>query len=384
MDYTLEELLDIPTLRYLLDSLDEIHSMPSAIIDTEGNVLIATAWQDICTNFHRMNPDTEKMCIESDRNIEARLGEHTPHVVYRCPMGLVDSATPIIIEGKHLGNVFTGQLFLEPPDESYFIKQARKFGFDEDEYLAAMRKVPMFSEETLHKNLTFIADLAQMLAEQGLQHKRQCEAEASLRESELNYRTLADSGQALIWKARPDKLCDYFNKVWLDFTGRTYEQEFGNGWAECVHPDDFQHCLETYITAFDKREAFSMDYRLRRHDGEYRWLQDDGCPRYDMNGTFSGYIGYCLDITDRKMMEEKLLHASEEWRETFDTIPDMITILDSEHRIVRANRATWQKLGCEMKDLLGKPCYTFFHGTDSPPETYVPMLNRCGMAWRIR
>ena len=130
--------------------------------------------------------------------------------------------------------------------------------------------------------------------------------DAALRESELNYRTLADSGQALIWKARPDKLCVYFNKVWLEFTGRTYEQEFGNGWAEGVHPDDLQLCFDIYVTAFDKREAFSMDYRLRRHDGEYRWIQDDGCPRYDSDGCFVGYIGYCLDITDRKLAEETL------------------------------------------------------------------------------
>jgi len=130
--------------------------------------------------------------------------------------------------------------------------------------------------------------------------------DAALRESESNYRTLADSGQALIWKARPDKLCDFFNKVWLDFTGRSYEQEFGNGWAEGVHPDDMQRCLDIYISAFDKREAFSMDYRLRRYDGEYRWLQDDGCPRYDSNGHFAGYIGYCLDITERKRAEQTM------------------------------------------------------------------------------
>ena len=134
-------------------------------------------------------------------------------------------------------------------------------------------------------------------------------AEEALRESELNYRTLADSGQALIWTSKIDKLCDYFNKVWLNFTGRTMEEEFGNGWAEGVHPGDLQSCHNIYVSAFDKRETFSMDYRLRRHDGEYRWIQDDGCPRYDLNGSFIGYIGYCLDITERKLMEEELQQA---------------------------------------------------------------------------
>ncbi len=138
------------------------------------------------------------------------------------------------------------------------------------------------------------------------------QASEALRESELNYRTLADFGQALIWTSNTDKLCTYFNQVWLEFTGRTLEQEFGNGWAEGVHPEDFDRCLQTYVSAFDRREAFSMDYRLRRHDGEYRWIQDDGCPRYDSRGKFVGYIGYCLDITDRKRTEETLLRTNQE------------------------------------------------------------------------
>jgi PAS domain S-box-containing protein len=104
-------------------------------------------------------------------------------------------------------------------------------------------------------------------------------------ESELKYRTLADSGQALIWTSGPDKLCDYFNVPWLRFTGRTLEQELGNGWTEGIHPEDFDRCLQTYVSAFDRRETFSMVYRLRHAEGEYRWLQDDGTPRFDSTGT---------------------------------------------------------------------------------------------------
>lgn len=131
-------------------------------------------------------------------------------------------------------------------------------------------------------------------------------SEEALRENEQSRRTLADSGQALIWTAGTDKLCNYFNRVWLEFTGRTLEQEIGNGWAEGVHPDDMQRCLEIYARAFDRRETFSIEYRLRRHDGEYRWILDDGCPRYDSKGEFVGYIGHCLDITERKQAEEEL------------------------------------------------------------------------------
>ncbi len=138
------------------------------------------------------------------------------------------------------------------------------------------------------------------------------ELTTQLRESEQRFRLMADSAPVLIWLAGTDKLCYYFNKVWLDFTGRTLEQEQGNGWADGVHPDDYQHCLDTYIQAFDRRLGFSMEYRLRRHDGEYRWLIDTGRPRYADNHIFLGYIGSCVDITERKQTEDKLARAHAE------------------------------------------------------------------------
>lgn len=148
-----------------------------------------------------------------------------------------------------------------------------------------------------------------LLLEQGIRARKSIES--ALRESEQQFRTLADSGQALIWQAGTDKLCYYFNQVWLNFTGRPLEKEVGNGWAEGVHPDDLQRCIDIYVSSFDRREKFSMDYRLLRHDGEYRWIQDDGCPRYDHKGSFIGYIGYCLDITERKQAEAKIQRLSQ-------------------------------------------------------------------------
>ncbi|HQC73588.1 MAG TPA: ATP-binding protein, partial [Candidatus Competibacteraceae bacterium] len=141
------------------------------------------------------------------------------------------------------------------------------------------------------------------------------EVEDSLRESEHDYRTLADSTSALIWTAGVDALCNYFNRGWLDFTGRSLEQECGMGWVEGVHPDDLERCTAIYLGAFERRERFSMDYRLRRHDGEYRWIQDDGCPRYDRAGQFIGYIGYCLDITVRKQVEDEVRRLNAELEE---------------------------------------------------------------------
>jgi PAS domain S-box-containing protein len=134
----------------------------------------------------------------------------------------------------------------------------------------------------------------------------------ALRESEERFRNMADSAPVMIWVSGPDKTCTYFNQRWLEFTGRSFEQESGFGWAEGVHPNDYPHCLEIYSNNFDMRTPFEMEYRLRRADGEYRWVLDSGIPRFSEASEFLGYIGSCIDITERRESEEQLKKAHAE------------------------------------------------------------------------
>ena len=139
-------------------------------------------------------------------------------------------------------------------------------------------------------------------------------SEALLSESESRFQIAANAAPVAIWMSGPDKLCVFFNKGWLDFTGRTMEQELGNGWSDGVHPDDLERCLKTYFTAFDAREPFVMQYQLRRHDGEYRWITDQGVPRYDAQGKFAGYIGSCVDVTELVNKDQALCESEERMR----------------------------------------------------------------------
>jgi PAS domain S-box-containing protein len=139
-------------------------------------------------------------------------------------------------------------------------------------------------------------------------------AQEALRESEARFHDMADTAPVMIWMSGVDKLCTFLNKVWLDFTGRGLEQELGNGWSEGVHPEDLDHRLEVYVHSFDARQNFAMEYRLRRHDGEYRWLLDNGVPRFAPDGSFLGYIGSCIDVTRMKEADEALHESQKRYR----------------------------------------------------------------------
>jgi PAS domain S-box-containing protein len=125
------------------------------------------------------------------------------------------------------------------------------------------------------------------------------------------YRLLVEKAPIMIWRSAVTMECDYFNEVWLAFTGRSMEQEKGNGWAEGVHPEDFDDCLKIYTDHFARREGFEMEYRLRRFDGVYRWIFDRGVPYSDSEGCFKGYIGSCIDVTERREAREALKKAQE-------------------------------------------------------------------------
>ena len=137
-------------------------------------------------------------------------------------------------------------------------------------------------------------------------------SEERLLESEARFQVMADTAPVLIWMTGTDGLCNYFNKPWLEFTGRRMEQEVGTGWTEGVHPEDVQGCFDGFLPAFHARKPFRMEYRLKRADGEYRWVIESGIPRYTGDGEFAGFIGSNIDITDLKRAEqerERLRHA---------------------------------------------------------------------------
>lgn len=195
-------------------------------------------------------------------------------------------------------------------------------------------------------------------------------AQEALRESETHFRTLANSGQALIWTSGLNKKYDYFNQPWLDFTGRTIEQEIGDGWTENVHPDDFQMCVDTYVNAFERREKFYMEYRIGHHSGEYRMISDSGTPRYNSSNEFIGYIGHCMDITERKLAENKIIESEALYKAMLDATPDNITVTDLEGNTLMVSESTLRTYNLEREeDALGKNVRDYILEEDVPRLT---------------
>jgi PAS domain S-box-containing protein len=167
-----------------------------------------------------------------------------------------------------------------------------------------------------------------------------------LTESEVRFRRMADFAPVMVWVSGTDRLCTYFNRPWLEFTGRALEQELGNGWSEGVHPADLDRCLNTYVQAFDARADFRMEYRLRRFDGAYRWVLDSGAPRFAADGTFEGYIGSCIDVTDQKRVEESLRDSEARYRLLLESTHAIPWMADAEtHRFSYVGRQATAILG---------------------------------------
>ena len=165
------------------------------------------------------------------------------------------------------------------------------------------------------------------------------------KESEIHFKNIADTVPVLIWLSGPDKLFYYFNRGWLQFTGRKMEQETGNGWAQGIYPDDLEKCISTYIFSFDNRKEFYMEYRLMRHDGEYRWISDRGTPRFTTDGTFLGYAGGCMDIHEQKNfaqeLEKKVVERTIELKQLNDHLQIKNNLFENAEESMQAGSYSW-------------------------------------------
>ncbi len=373
MDYKFKDIFNIEELQKLCESFTSISGVVTAVLDLEGNVLVATGWQPICTQFHRVNPESSKLCTESDTVVASKLRLGEKYTVYRCKNGLMDVAMPIVVDGKHVGNFFTGQFFTEKPDIDFFKQQAHKYDFNETEYLAALEKVPVFSEEQIKANISFLVQLTEIVGDIGLrnllaieQNKEQSIEKQSLRkvneqyealnkeylqinseltkakekvqESEQTYRLLFQNlttGFALheIILDEQNIPCNYrfleINPAFETLTGLKANDLIGKTVLE-VLPKTEKSWIETYGQVALTGKNISFDSYSQELDKYYQVTAY--CPE---PGKFATIF---LDVTALKKAEAILRQSEEDLRES-----QRIAHVGSWHLDIASNQVVWSE-----------------------------------------
>ena len=348
MKPSFSELVEINELKRLCEIFSNLTGFATAILDMEGNVLVATDWQEICSEFHRKNPEATEKCRESDTALGEMPSPGEKYNVYRCRNGLIDVSVPIMIENEQAGRLYTGQFLFAPPDIDYFRRQAAEYGFDETSYLNAVHKVPIVSEEQVGQVMEFLCRLAEMIGRMGLGNRRLREtneelrlhrhelerrvdgrtaeisakneqlrmevderkrAEEELRKSEEKYRAVADFTYDWETWLGPDGRFIYVSPSCGRISGYAAE-EYINDPAlitKIVHPDDREtvgrHLEEVLAGGIPFHK---LDYRIINRNGGECWIEHYCQSVYGKDGNWLGQRASNRDITERKLAEERV------------------------------------------------------------------------------
>lgn len=353
----LADILDAPAIQSMMDAFFALEKIGMAIVDLRGRVLVATGWQDICTKFHRAHPEACKHCVESDVALSAGIapGEFK---LYRCQNNLWDMATPIVVGGRHVGNLFLGQFFFddEPPDAEIFRTQARRYGFDEPEYLAALDRVPRWCREKIDRAMAFYAALARQISALGYRNLQLAQALGERQRTDEQLRLHAQlldgvresvvasdlEGRILYWGRGAEKLYGYTAEEVL---GRPYRN-----FAGAIEPPD----EEAFRKAILAKGAWQGEHRQKNRGGETFWTSTFISLFMDEQGRPAGYIGIDQDITDRKQTEETLRESEERFRQVAETAEEWIWEMDAAGVYTYSNPVVEQILGYKPEELVGK------------------------------
>ena len=344
MKYKLQDLIDMEHFQNLQDRLNNIYSFPSSIIDNEGNILTATAWQDICTQFHRKNKECEKLCIESDQYIKNHIHEANPAVSYRCPHGLVDNAMPIIINEIHYANFFTGQFFLEEPDIGFFRVQAKKYGFDEDSYLKAVKRVPIWTQEQLNNYIFFIKGLIAVIAESGMKKLKEIENRQLIEASEKKQRSILKSAMDGYWLTDTEGCLLEVNDAYCRMSGYREDELL------TMHVPDFEAVEDPHLVADHMQKVISQgsdrfESKHRRKDGTVFQVEVSIQFRPEEGGQC---VCFLRDITERKQAEQTLKHNHDLNERIMETSPSGIIRVDAIGKVIYANKRAETILGINL------------------------------------
>lgn len=303
LEYEFNDLVDISKVQKLIKMFYAATGLTASILDVKNNILVASSWQKICSHFHRNNQETRERCLWSDSYISRNLKSGQRHVIYKCENGLIDVASPIIVDGQHLANVFMGQFVHEKPDREYFKEKAKRFGFNEAAYLKALGEVPIVTKEKVEPYINYLTELAETLADMGLKQLKVIQAEEHLRESETRYRQLVELSPYAIIVHTNGKIV-FANIAACQLLGERLWKIIGKP-IYCFISKDEAIGRTTVETVKKKKRADVYEGELIRSDGRVIFIEVTETPYvYEGEEAIRSEI---RDITERKKIDQELI-----------------------------------------------------------------------------
>jgi PAS domain S-box-containing protein len=313
MKVNILDLIDFKQVDILLEGFNKATGFVTAILDLDGNVLSKSGWRQICTEFHRINPETSKKCTISDTALAGKMAEGEHYHYYECLNGLVDVAVPVVIRGEHIANLFSGQFFFEDPDRKFFQEQAERYGFDEKKYLEALDKVPVVSKERVKTAMDFLLNMTQLISETMFQKLEQMELHDAVLKSEERFKTFMEETPVYAYIKDGSLNHIFSNKKVLELKqlnqcGQTTDS------AKTIFDPDIADYLESadlnILSGHSNR--IELEYKVKIN-GQNKWLNDIKFALKLTDGT-KGVGGLAFDITERKRAEEAVRQTGEELR----------------------------------------------------------------------
>ncbi|NWH04852.1 response regulator [Desulfobacter latus] len=394
--FSLTEVIDIEQLKPVLEDFCNIMRISSAIVDLKGNVLVSASRQRICTNFHHIDARRCYRCVESDTELAANLGKGKPFSIYHCKNGLTNAASPIIIEGRHVANLFVGQFLTEAPNMNYFKQQARKFGFDVADYMRALDYVPIISQDKLLTILRFLTGFANIAVFLGIErikakkaehiaqvrvedtekakkelirYKRHLESLVEdrterLKQSEEYNHLILQSVAEGIFGTDTDGRCIYVNEAAQKMLGYTAEELIGQNIYDLFHhsnEDGSPHLRENcpiYLAHTQGITSFRRDEVFWRKDGSFFYTSYTSVPQRK-DKTIIGAVVVFRDISERKKFEDALRESEYHLKSILMTTNEGFFWVDNDARLVSLNDTMCKIFNRSREDLVGKTLFEF-------------------------
>ncbi|MBN1875547.1 MAG: PAS domain S-box protein [Anaerolineae bacterium] len=354
-DLSLTDILNVQAIQSLMDDFFTLTHIGVALLDLDGNILVATGWQDICVNFHRMHPETQKYCLESDNILSEGVAPGT-FKIYHCKNNMWDMVTPIMIGERHIGNLFLGQFFFddEVPNIDVFRAQARRYGFNEAQYLAALERVPRWSHELVTTVMNFYTKLAQQISDLSYSNIKLArlltERDAlleSLRATEQTIRqqnTHMQLAQKLAkmghWNFDIATGTSVWSKMMFTVLGRDPVKGVPqyDAYRDFIHPDDWER-FDQAIQGAISGTPCQVELRIIFPDNSIHFVVVQGHPQFNESDQVISLFGIIQDITEHKRMENDLRESKNLLQKILETIPVGVWIMDREGKIVHGNPA---------------------------------------------